>query len=112
MDKPTAKLDAKRTKAIAGRLKDGYTVSDLCHAIDGCKASAWHMGKNDRNRAFNDVELICRDSARVDAFRERMETGKAVDQELRDWINDDVGKFNNTFEGECYVVKHAEFLGA
>jgi hypothetical protein len=68
MGKPRAKLDAKRSKAIAARLADGYDVEALCRAIDGCKASSWHMGVNDRGTRFDDLELICRDAAHVDRF--------------------------------------------
>jgi hypothetical protein len=63
-------LDTKRRAAVAGRLKDGYPVADLLTAIDGCKASAWHQGRNDRQRPFNDLGLICRDSAHVEQFIE------------------------------------------
>lgn len=68
MGKPRAQLDAKRKRAIAGRLKDGYTVEQLCKAIDGCKADAFSMGHNDRQTPYNDVELICRDGSKVDRF--------------------------------------------
>lgn len=103
MDKPSTKLDSKRKKAIAGRLKDGYTVSDLKAAIEGCKASEWHMGKNDRNRPFNDIELICRDSSRVDSFRDRVKATVTNNQELDDWINSNVID-SRTFDAEFYTV--------
>lgn len=69
LNHPTAKLDAKRVKAIKGRLADGYSVADLCQAIDGCKADAWSQGANDRQTVFDDIERICRDGPRVDGFR-------------------------------------------
>jgi uncharacterized protein YdaU (DUF1376 family) len=68
MDKPRAQLDAKRSKAIAGRLKDGYTPEQLCRAIDGCRQDSFSMGQNDRNTPYNDIELICRDGSKVDRF--------------------------------------------
>jgi hypothetical protein len=68
MAKPSAKLDAKRVKAIKARLADGYTVGDLCKAIDGNKADAWSQGANDRRTPYNDIELICRDGPKVDKF--------------------------------------------
>lgn len=68
MEKPRAQLDAKRKKAIAGRLKDGYTPEQLCKAIDGCRKDPFSMGKNDRSTLYNDIELICRDGPRVDKF--------------------------------------------
>jgi len=68
MEKPRAQLDAKRKKAITGRLKDGYTPEQLCKAIDGCRKDPFSMGKNDRSTLYNDIELICRDGPRVDKF--------------------------------------------
>ena len=75
MGHPTAKLDAKRVKAIKGRLGDGYSVSDLCRAVDGCKLSPHHQGKNDTNTVYDDIELICRDGPKVDNFRKIAERG-------------------------------------
>lgn len=63
-----AKLDAKRLKAITSRLKDGYSVEDLCKAIDGIARSPHHMGENDRRTMYDDIELICRDGPKVDNF--------------------------------------------
>lgn len=68
LNHPRAQLDAKREKAIKARLKDGYTVEDLCVAVDGCSRSAYHMGQNDTRTLYNDIELICRDGPKVDGF--------------------------------------------
>lgn len=68
MGHKTSKLDAKREKAIRARLKNGYTVGNLCTAIDGCKLDPWSQGANDRNTVFDDIELICRDGPKVDKF--------------------------------------------
>ncbi len=64
---PEAKLTEKRAKAIKARLKDS-TVDELNLAIDGCKASAWHQGENDRGKVFDDIELIFRDREHVEQF--------------------------------------------
>lgn len=68
MGSPRSRPDAKRLKLIAARIKDGYTPDQLKMAITGCSMSAWHMGKNNRNRPFNGIDLICRDAAKVDQF--------------------------------------------
>ena len=68
MNHPRAKLDDKRRKKIAARLKDGYTVDDLKAAVDGCKKSPHHMGQNDTRTVYDDIELICRDASHVDKF--------------------------------------------
>ena len=73
MNKPRSKMDAKRLKAIRGRLKDGYTVQDLKDAILGCSLSRFHRGENDRRRAYQDIELICRDANHVDQFLDILE---------------------------------------
>lgn len=68
MNHPQSKIDAKRDKAIKARLKDGYTVEQLCKAVDGCKLSPHHMGQNDSRTVYDDIELICRDGPHVDKF--------------------------------------------
>lgn len=63
-----AAMDQSRTKVIRGRLTDGYSVEALCVAIDGCRASAWHMGENDRGVVYDSLTLILRDADHVDKF--------------------------------------------
>lgn len=104
MGKDKARLDAKRKRAITGRLKDGYTVDQLCRAVDGCSLSGWHMGKNDRNIKYNDIELICRDASKVDQFMGMAERPPETDaerreRELDEWVNE-----GRTIEGECSRV--------
>ena len=65
---PRARLDKKRRTKIRLRLEDGYTLDDLKLAIDGCRASPFHLGQNDRNQVYDDIELICRDAPHVDRF--------------------------------------------
>ncbi|MBN3755898.1 hypothetical protein G3N95_23335 [Paraburkholderia sp. Tr-20389] len=65
---PRAKLDAKREKNIRARLADGYMVAELCQAVDGIAKSAFHMGENDQQTVYDDVELICRNAGNVDKF--------------------------------------------
>ena len=45
-----------------------YDEDTLLLAIEGCAASAWHAGENDRGRAFNDIELILRNEAHIERF--------------------------------------------
>jgi len=71
MKHPQAKLggsDSKRYKAIAARLRDGYSADDLCRAVDGCRRTPHNMGQNDRGEVYDDIELICRDQGHVDRF--------------------------------------------
>lgn len=97
MNHPAAQLDAKRTKAIKGRLSDGYTVAQLCSAVDGCKYDPFSQGANDRKTIYDDIELICRDGPKVDKFigiasrgpqRQSIlgEAGQATASAAEEWI--------------------------
>jgi hypothetical protein len=66
-------FDARRRKAVEARLADGYTVEDLCRAIEGCARTPHNAGQNDRGERFDDLELICRDASHVDRFRANAE---------------------------------------
>jgi hypothetical protein len=64
--KPRAKLDAKRKRVIREGLAK-YSEADLCQAISGYKNSPHHMGHNDRNTVYDDIELFLRDAKHIDA---------------------------------------------
>lgn len=68
MNHPSAKLDGKRTRTIRDALKLGYTLDQLRQAIEGCKASAWHMGANQNSTVYDSIDLILRDAAHIDQF--------------------------------------------
>lgn len=74
---PKSKPDKKRMGLIKARLKDGRTVEELKLAVDGCAASPWHMGENDRRTKYIDAELIFRDAAHVERFMALGEQAKA-----------------------------------
>lgn len=74
--KPRARCDEKRFKKISSALRCGYTVEDLCTAINGCHSSRWHMGENDRRRPYISIELIFRDADHIDDFMARVPTKK------------------------------------
>lgn len=97
MSKPSAltKLTPKRAKAIENRLKDGYTPEQIKSAINGCSKDAFSMGQNDRNKAFNDIELICRTGEKLEGFIET-ETGLETDLSFMDGSILDIkqGKLN------------------
>lgn len=63
-------LDQKRLQAIVARFSEKYTVQRIKDAIDGIEHSPHHMGKNDRNTVYDDIELICRSGLNVDKFAE------------------------------------------
>ena len=69
MKKPSSSiLNPKRTKAIEGRFKEGYTVYQIKMAITGCSMTPHNMGQNDNNKKYDDIELICRDGVKVETF--------------------------------------------
>lgn len=63
-----SKLTTKRSKSIKARLKDGYTVEQIKKSIDGCSQDPFSMGQNDRQKPFNDIELICRSGEKLESF--------------------------------------------
>lgn len=91
-----AKLDAKREKAIKARLNDGYSVEDLCRAVDGIVKSPHHMGQNKSSTVYDDIELICRTAVNVDKFARLatatqggMSPGLAAQVDiLNNWMNE------------------------
>lgn len=68
---PGAKATPERKRLIAKQLKL-YSVEELMQAIDGCAASEWHQGVNERHRRYDSLELILRDAKRIEEFRDRV----------------------------------------
>lgn len=66
--KRQAKLNGKRRQKIAARLREGYSMDDLKAAIEGCRASEFHMGANAEKKVYDDLALICRDGSQVEKF--------------------------------------------
>lgn len=84
MNKPRARMNAKRKKAINDRVKEGYEWEDFKAGIDGCRKSPFHMGDNSRNKPYNDIELICRDGVKLEGFAEQMSTQEVLAVKLLD----------------------------
>ena len=95
-----AKLGDKRRKAIASRLKEGYSTDELKRAIDGCLVSPWHQGQNGNKRKYDDIELICRDASKVDQFISLAGQQNEERRKLDDWLTAD-----SVIEGECRHVR-------
>lgn len=75
---PKPKLDKKRTAKIKQRLAEGFTVDQLWQAIDGCRASSWHMGDNSSGTCYNKLETILRDAGAVEAHINRLLSSREV----------------------------------
>lgn len=63
---PRAVLDVKRRKLIRDRLRT-HDEATLCEAISGYLHSTHHMGINDRNAVYDDIEIFLRDAKHIDA---------------------------------------------
>lgn len=68
LNHPQAKLTTERKKKIQARLTQGYSVEQIQTAIDGCRASPYHMGQNDSGTVYDDIELICRNGSKLESF--------------------------------------------
>lgn len=60
-------LNHLRSVSIGAAIHD-YGVEDCKKAIEGCKFSEWHMGRNPQNRVYDDIELILRGPQQIDRF--------------------------------------------
>jgi hypothetical protein len=63
-----AKLTKGRRTKITARLEEGYTAEQIKQAIDGCKASKYHMGENEQQNVYDDLTLICRNGEKLESF--------------------------------------------
>lgn len=63
---------------ILDRLSEGWSVEDLRRAIDGCHRSPHHQGANPLRTKYDSLELIVRDSKRVQQFIDIVENPPQV----------------------------------
>jgi hypothetical protein len=63
-----AKLDFKRERVIKAALKQGYSIEDLCQAVEGCCKTPFNMGHNDQGQRYDGLQLILRDAEHIDRF--------------------------------------------
>ena len=66
MGHPRAKL-GERGRKIRTKLAD-FTADQLCQAIDGCKASPFHMGENQDGTVHDELTMILRNTAQIEKF--------------------------------------------
>jgi len=66
----TTRLTAPRRKKITARLAEGYSVEEICSAVDNIARSPFHRGDNDDGREYTDLELICRNGGKLEGFRD------------------------------------------
>lgn len=71
-------LDKKREKLIRNALAD-YSLEDVLDAVDGWRFSPFHSGQNDQNKKYNDLELLLRNSSKIETFCEFKRNPKVAD---------------------------------
>lgn len=62
-------LDAKRRRLIDRALK-AYPLEDVLDAVHGWRRSPHHRGENPGRTVYNDLELLLRDAAHIEKFRD------------------------------------------
>lgn len=65
----TAKLTGARRDLILRRARE-YPVADLIDAVQGWQHSPHNRGDNDRDQPYCDLELLLRDAAHIERFRD------------------------------------------
>jgi hypothetical protein len=68
LNHPHARLTPERERVIRARLREGYTPDVIKKAIDGCRASPFHRGQNERGQPYDDLTLICRNGSKLESF--------------------------------------------
>lgn len=67
--KKRAVLDPKRRRRIVEALKH-YPPVDVLDAVNGWRRSPFHCGQNDGGQVHNDLDLLLRDPAHIEKFRD------------------------------------------
>ena len=65
---PQSRPTRDRLAKIQARLREGYTPTQIRTAIDGAKR---HPFVNDAGKVYDEIDLICRNGAKVEDFIER-----------------------------------------
>jgi len=72
-DPKRVQLTTDRKRKIEARLRERYSVADICAAIDGVARSPHHCGENDTGQVWDDLTLICRSGSKLEMFRDMQE---------------------------------------
>ncbi len=77
MGKDRAKLDPKRRRCIEAAIKS-HGLETCLAAIDGCKATPFNMGQNERHTRYDDLTLILRDAKHIEDFADAAPSTRAA----------------------------------
>jgi hypothetical protein len=71
-----AKFVSKRRTRIEARLREKYTVKELCQAIRNRRNDSHLMGQNDRGTVYDGISTLLRDGEQVERLRDLTKPGK------------------------------------
>lgn len=73
--KRKAVLDHKRKKVIAGALRL-YPEDELIEAVSGWNLDPHSRGENERHTVYNELDLLLRDAAHIEKYRDLSRHGE------------------------------------
>ena len=65
---PKAVLDKKRYRLIRQALQLGYSLTDLCEAVNGCALTPHNMGQNEAGQYYDGLHIIFGNADQIDRF--------------------------------------------
>lgn len=105
-DSKRTKLNAKRRQKIRARLREGYSVEDLCVAIRGAKQDDWLMGRDPQSPGYDDLVTLLRDGAQVERLIALYKPPKKPKpkRSRAEWIEHWIAKGLSREEAELHVA--------
>lgn len=67
---PKPRASSKEARLIKARIADGYTVADICQAIDGIHLTPFNLGENDKGQKYLDLALVVRDASHLQRYQQ------------------------------------------
>lgn len=95
--KDRAVLDDKRKKIITNALRL-YAAQALMNCLSGYSTSRWHLGENDRQKAFVELDLLLRDAKHIEEGIGMFEKNKPGAGAPGDWRKDPI--YSGRFDAE------------
>ncbi len=68
MDHPRSQLSSDRQTLILQALKWGYSVVDLCSAINGCAKTPHNLGENPQCQRYDGLSVIFKNCDQIERF--------------------------------------------
>lgn len=72
---PRAILDRRREAKVRQRLREGFTVEQLCRAVINAKKDEFLMGENKEGKRYDDLESLLRSASKVERLLEIKRNG-------------------------------------